>query len=800
MLKKRQLILFVIGLLVLVAILFYPFIVGGKVLLTTDAAIKGSNKLPSELLSNLIYYCKSSPLLGNSGVMFLKLPGVLMLFLRGVAWNNLVYPVACTLSSIALYLFLRKKNLTSAPISIAILTAFWLGSNFTLIYPGHIYKPYVVMFFVLSLTPAAKAGGGSLVAGLIWGGCVGLMFVQQPDVAMFFALFSVAYMLFLLWKNQGFRLLQWMKVLVPAAVVAFLFAVGPLLSGYERHVKGAAQMQTQNPKEKWDYVTQWSVPPNEVIDFVAPGYYGWRSGEPEGPYWGRMGRSPGWEKTKQGFRNFKLESTYIGVIPIAFAIFALFACRRSKHRAEILFWAGATVISLLLAFGKYFPLYSLFYQLPVVNNIRNPNKFIQVFQVCLAILAAYGFDALWRSRETGNSKEGQPKPIRIFFWSSLGVLVVMGLWALIATLGTEDGIAGFMADGWPKDAAKTIVQNRAASLWHAVFMTAVVTAVFALFSFQRFSAVARHRNVVAALVVLVIAVDAVKLSKHYLKEMPRSYIEANALTDFLKTNIGLQRVALLSQQGINNIWITYLLPYNRIPSFNFDQMPRMANDYKALLTAGQRDPLTMWRFSAVTYIMAPSNAEKQLATAGCKKAFAYGIADAGNGEIKILPGASGPLAVYELLNTLPRYALFAGSKKGSDDHALASMSDFSRIIIPDDSTLPELNGAGQSGSVEVVSYRAGKVKLHISTEVPSILRCAERYDPRWRASLDGKRVDVSRVDFLCQGVYIPAGDHVVIIEYTPSHLFFFMQCVGYLILSASLVVIILRRKGGYVAD
>ena len=66
------------------------------------------------------------------------------------------------------------------------------------------------------------------------------------------------------------------------------------------------------------------------------------------------------------------------------------------RRAEILFWGAAALITLLLAYGKYFPLYALFYQLPVINNIRNPNKFLQVFQLCLGILAACGLDTAMR--------------------------------------------------------------------------------------------------------------------------------------------------------------------------------------------------------------------------------------------------------------------------------------------------------------------------------------------------------------------------------------------------------------------
>jgi uncharacterized membrane protein YjfL (UPF0719 family) len=74
-----------------------------------------------------------------------------------------------------------------------------------------------------------------------------------------------------------------------------------------------------------------------------------------------------------------------------------------ERRAEILFWGAAAAVTLMLAWGKFFPLYALFYKLPVVNNIRNPAKFLQVFQLALGILAAYGLDIALRWRHMGKN-------------------------------------------------------------------------------------------------------------------------------------------------------------------------------------------------------------------------------------------------------------------------------------------------------------------------------------------------------------------------------------------------------------
>ena len=815
----------------LFVLLFINFLSGSAVLMTTDATISAANKSAADVLFETFSNWDSGVLLGSPRGSATQVAYLLMVVCSGILWNNLIYGLACLAAS---FVFLAGfgKRLSPWAALCGALTAFWVGSNFTLIYAGHGLKPYVVLFFVCSVV---SAGASSWRGGILWGGFTGLMFAQQPDVALFFALFAGAYLIFRLWQREGFpstrlRAGKWLKVLVPAAVVAFLFAGGPLLSGYKLNVKDTAQVQTETPQEKWDYMTQWSFPPDEVVSFVAPGYHGWRSGEPKGPYWGRTGQSAGWEQTRQGYMNFMMESAYIGLIPVVFALFALFSCRRSAHRAEILFWGGAAFVALLLAFGRHFPLYSLFYQLPIVNNIRNPNKFLQIFQVALAILTAYGADALFSQRskslkvESQKSKNADLRPpssvlrapssvlcppssdlglpssvlrapssvlrppssdlclpssvLRTFFWFTAGVLGLLTLWALSVSMNRTAGIADFMAQGWPAEAARTVVANQGKALWHATFMAAIITFVFSIFSFPRLGKLVRFKNWIAAGLVLLISADVLILSKHYIQPMPRSYIERNALTDFLKKDLGTERVALLTQQSIYNIWLTYLLPYNQIPAFNFSQMPRMAEDYKNLLTAGSKNPLSMWRFSGVKYLLGPVGFEKQLA-GQVKKVFAYNLAAAPDGEIQLIPDPKGDHAVFELLNTVPRYALLAGFDPASDGQALARLSGSGAL----------LNG-NLTGSVDVVKYRPGRVELKTQTDAPAMLRVAERWDADWKAEVDGCPVAVQRIDSLCQGVDLPSGMHSVVLAYSPSKLFFYMQCAGYL---ALLSVLFFRR-------
>lgn len=767
----------VIILLALFVLIFANFLSCSSVLMTTDAAISGANKSIITVVQHLTTHWYDKILLGGTEGAATQVACLLMGVFPGILWNNLAYGLACLIGSVVfLYGFGKQLNYWAA--LYGALAAFWLGNNFTLLYPGHTFKPYVALFFVCAVLSAKIP---SWRGGILWGSFTGLMFAQQPDVAMFFAISAGAHLVFCLWRRDGFKPLLWLPVLASALVVSLLFAAGPLLSGYNQNIKNTAQVQTETAQEKWDYITQWSWPPEESMAFIAPGYTGWRTGEPEGPYYGRMGRSAGWEKTRQGYMNFQLESAYIGLIPFAFALFALYSCRRSPHRPEIIFWGIATLVALLLGFGKNFPLYSLFYKLPVVNAIRNPAKFNQIFQIALAILTAYGIDALLRGRQQG-TPASEPPPERRFFWIACAALGLLVLWTLIRSATQASGISTFTMQGWPAEMARVIVANQIRALWHASFMAAIVVGVFALFTLKLFAGLRTKANWIAAAVAIVIAGDALMLSRHYVQSMPRSYIQANELTRFLKDNLGTQRVALLTQESLYNIWLTYLLPYNHIPTFNFAQMPRMPVDYKTFLTAASRDPLRMWRFSAVKYLLGPSSFEKQFPPNQVRKVFAYSLEAAPNNEFYLLPNPKGDHAVYELLSSLPRYVLLADNGTQTDEQALARIAD---------SRQPLLSGQGATGSVEVINYRPGKVVLKTYAEVPTTLRVAERWDPDWKAIVDGTEAKVNRIDYLCQGVSLAPGRHEVKLIYSPSCLFLYLQIAG---LVALLIAAFLPRK------
>lgn len=81
---------------------------------------------------------------------------------------------------------------------------------------------------------------------------------------------------------------------------------------------------------------------------------------------------------------------YVGVLPLILAFVALIL----KRERETWFWALLGLGALLLAFGGNTPLYPALRGLPFFNLFRVPARFLFPFEVSLALLAGFGFDAL----------------------------------------------------------------------------------------------------------------------------------------------------------------------------------------------------------------------------------------------------------------------------------------------------------------------------------------------------------------------------------------------------------------------
>lgn len=798
----------VAGFVLLTLVVFRSVLWPGQALFTTDDNL-GSLMMRKQLLPSAWWAGWSdAELLGVAAPMFLNLTNFLLFVLPATFFNNWINAFDLLVGSLFLVLFLRGRGLSWAAASLGALVAYWVGSNFTLVYAGHIGKFGILLWVPIYLWLVDLAvKRRSIPLAILAGGAMGAQFLEQADVALFFALALGPYALFACWREQPRPLPLMLRLIPPLLVTALLLAAHPLLSGYRTAVEDVAAVQAEDPQAQWEFITQWSWPPEESIDFIAPGFFGWRSGEPAGPYVGRMGRSADWEETGQGFQNFKLENQYLGAIPLLLAILAIFLAIKLRNQMptrsrEIYFWTAVTLIALLLSFGKYFPLYYLFYQLPIVSSIRNPNKFLQVFQFAFALLSAYGLDALLTRDKKTKPVSSRPSLMPIYI-TGVAVGGLLLLWGIGLMAGRE-GAVHTMQEQWGQWAA-VIIDNRVWALLHGGLMALLGTLGIYLLSAGKRATAKMYGSV--SLIIACVVCDVLFLARHYVATFEAGTLGENEIVRILKS-APEQRVALVSQDGFYNQWLSVLFPYHGIPSINVSQMPRMPADYQRYLSVVGGNPLRHWQLGGVRYVLAPAQVWNQIQQDASLRdqfeiVFAYSVESA-NGGVRVIPSTNerpGEHVVLQKRAPHPRYGLLAGWQVMDDEQILARLGSpqfqpFQQALISANSStdhLPAPEGQGLSGNVSRRDFRPGYVRLRVSADEPSVLRLADKYDRYWRAELNGEPVPVMRVDYIAKGVFVPAGLHELILRYQPPRATWLIQLLGMAVVLGALIITLRER-------
>ncbi len=400
-----------------------------------------------------------------------------------------------------------------------------------------------------------------------------------------------------------------------------------------------------------------------------------------------------------------------------------------------------------------------------------------------------------------------PAWVRIFLLALLGLAGIMALSAVVMMFGWAGGVGRMLQAGWGPLAA-TIMRNKIGALWHGAFMT-LAAAVFlwlACFTVTRSRVIMR---VARWGLILLVAADALYLSRHYVKTMSMSAMADNEVIRLLKSDMPERRVALVNQSGFYNVWLTYQFSYHHIQTLNVAQMPRMPVEYQRFLGALGPHPLRLWQLSAVGYVLAPASVWGQIQQdARMRDAFdlvyAYNVTQ-NNITVTVIPATPtnpGHHVVLRLKAPAPRYALIAGWKAKNDEEALRCLASndyplFQKVWVAPESAegLPALTGQGMVGTIQRQSSSPRQTVLSVTTEQPAILRIADKYDPDWKVCVDGRPVPLLRVDFIFQGIYIEPGRHEVVLRYAPSTWPLWCQGIGILIcLGAVWQLIVSRAK------
>lgn len=327
------------------------------------------------------------------------------------------YASAGYFAALGLAYFLRGRGLSACASYGAGLLLGFCGYWFSLFSAGHAgwfaWMTYGTFAFGL-VDRAIRLGG--LRRWFLFGACVAWGSFYQPDLWLLFTLLTGAYALAACawlrrfpWKGFLAAALAFAVIGIPSAYDAFANA----LSGRNRQIAEATADESDGVaarEARWIFVTNWSLPIGETVEFVRSRVNGDTScpmtlqlgraaGKDVRPYTGALGRPYG---APAG--NYRQHSLYVGWITclLALAGGGTLLARRSaadspQARPVVAFFLAAAFLCWLLSLGRNFePLYRLVFMLPIGDSIRAPVKWHHLTEFCLCVLAGFGLERLLR--------------------------------------------------------------------------------------------------------------------------------------------------------------------------------------------------------------------------------------------------------------------------------------------------------------------------------------------------------------------------------------------------------------------
>ncbi|MDA0577713.1 MAG: hypothetical protein O3B24_06395, partial [Verrucomicrobia bacterium] len=316
-------------LLVLALIVFLSWITSGESLWGPDnfphAIIERSAELPGSLTGSW-----SSMMLGG-GYPASPLTPVILLqtFLPPLFFHTFSYLFSVFLLVAATYYFVRGRGMRDFPAACAALALGFTPHTFSLIAAGHLGKFNMMPMAVFMLACLDRGIERKSLLHFAWAGLAAAWALgAQADIMLIFAGLGASYGLYRLvmcWPRTGVARYLGINAAGVAVAGACAFGMGwAALSGtLNETIKARADVMGKTAEEKWIFATNWSLPPEEMLEFVAPCFFGVGSGDPAGPYWGRVGRTVGWREHRQGLMSLRQNTEYLGALPLSLSVFAL---------------------------------------------------------------------------------------------------------------------------------------------------------------------------------------------------------------------------------------------------------------------------------------------------------------------------------------------------------------------------------------------------------------------------------------------------------------------------------------------
>ena len=431
---------------------------------------------------------------------------------------------------------------------------------------------------------------------------------------------------------------------------------------------------------------------------------------------------------------------YVGIATLVLAGLALtigwtqWRQERQSHQfAFLLFWGGAALVSLLLAFGDNLFLFSLFYLLvPGFEAVRQQERVFLVFAFSAAVLAGFGAALLVGplSRAAGRALERFSNRLRTVALPAFFVTAVYIYGATAATVRGDD------------------VNLFYGVLWHHLFGLMILAGVIVLLALRSRRRLRRWWGML--LLAGWVAFNLFTVNWRFNLAAPNNVPQftPNGVTQFLQEQVGVatEQMGRVSSGG--------LLPGGNSAAA-VHQLQDLTGNTPLQLAAVEQFFSSMpswrlWQLLNVRYVVD----QREIGDAGLVPVF-----------------AEGDTTVYQMGDPFER-AWLVGTVEliADDEQTIARLADDSfdlrkQALVAQplvDTLSPEADGM-----VTVQKISPTRIEVLTETSGTQLLVLSQIFYPGWQATVDGQPIDLLQVNGVLQGVTVPAGRHSVVVEFWP---------------------------------
>ena len=664
----------------------------------------------------------------------------------------------------------------------------WAFSSyfFIIIAAGHIWKVMALAYLPPMIAGIVLAYRGKY----LWGFIVTAIFaafevdanhVQMTYYYLFIILFMIiAYLVDAIRKKRMAQFVKATAVCAAGALIGILMNISNLyhtwqyaqesMRGKSELVKKDAANQTSSGLDR-DYITQWSYGVDETWTLLVPNVKGGASvplaanteamkkADPNfmqiyqqlGQYWGDQPGTSG--------------PVYVGAFVLMLFILGLFIVKGPIKWALL----AATILSILLSWGHNFMPFTNFFldYIPMYSKFRTVASILVIAEFTIPLLAMM---ALKKIVDEPDLLTKKAKFVYISFGLTGGIAL---LFALMPTLFFSDFISSQELEAFksiPAEYLSPLESNLrsiresifTADCWRSFWIIVIGTLLLFLYKFKKLKA----EYMVGAIAILCL-IDMWQVNKRYLNDemfvekSVREQAQPMTQTDrqILQDKSLDYRVLNLASNTFNENETSYyhksIGGYHAAKLRRYQELidayisPEMQKMMPAIAKAGgdmtkvNGDSLfPVLNMLNAKYFIVPLQANQ---TVAIENPYVYGNAWFVD-KVTYVKNAN------EELDTLGKLNL---------RHEAVADARFQ-------SQLGESKNQDSTSIVKLTAYEPNQLTYDVRSATGGIVVFSEIFYPEWTATVDGKPVEIGRVDYVLRALNVDKGHHKVVLTFDPK--------------------------------